>query len=77
MAENCPKCGSHAGFYMCMALLAIAISGTGYWWFTTNNVDADKEHTAQLNQPSHPPKNLKAKPSDAPAANAGSVTDGK
>ena len=78
MADNCSKCESHAGFYICMALLAIAISGAGYWWFTTNNVDADKELTAQMNQPTHPPKSIKAKPADAPAASAGAATtDGK
>ena len=46
----------------------VAIAGSGYWWFTMNNVDADKEMTAQMNQPTHPPKDFKPKPAGAPAA---------
>jgi hypothetical protein len=80
MADNCCKCTSHAGFYVCMALLAIAIAGSGYWWFTTNNIDADRERTAQMNQPSHPPKNVKprlAADAPAPSASASTQSDGK
>lgn len=65
-ATSCNSCGSHAGFYICMALLAIAIAGSGYWWFTINNEDAAKETTAQMNQPSHP----RPRPAAAPSPSA-------
>jgi hypothetical protein len=70
------KSESHAAFYIVMACIAIGIAGGGYWWFTTNNTDADKEQTAQLNGPAHPKKPATPAPS-ASAAPAAAPTDNK
>lgn len=59
---------SHAAFYIVMACLGIAILGGGYWWYTGNSIEADKAKTAQLNQPTHPPKN--AEKVSSPSASA-------
>ena len=62
---------SHAGFYMLMACVAVAILGAGYWWYSSNTVEADQNTTAQLNQPTRPPKDAAKKTGDAtPSANA-------
>ena len=59
-SETCTNSKSKVGFYSCMALVALGAIGASALWGEVNNTDVDRETTAELNPPSHRPRDFHA-----------------
>lgn len=73
MAAQQSKKEKHGAFYLVMAVLALGVLGAGYYLWSQNSTDAQREQTAEANLPGRQPDSVPDKvdepaPSTAPAA---------
>ncbi|MBY0313713.1 MAG: hypothetical protein K2W85_16735 [Phycisphaerales bacterium] len=71
MAAQVSKKGGHGAFYLVMGILALGVLGAGYYLWSQNSTDTQREETAEANLPGRKPESVPDKVDDsAPAAAA-------